>query len=115
MLSAAGHIDWAATWTAIGVIWVIALAVIGAAVRLIVRVSRLIETVTENTKAIDKNARHLDGMMATLWPLIWRTTTIEEWLERITATPEWQEWLGDRYHAPSLIPNPRDSWDEPEK
>ena len=111
MLSAAGHIDWAATWTAIGVIWVIALAVIGAAVRLIVRVSRLIETVAANTAAIDKNARHLDGMMATLWPLIWRMTTMEEWAERVSTTQEWAEWLGDPYHPPSLIPNPRDTWE----
>lgn len=84
----------ASTWATISVAVVgTFLALIGSLVAIIF--AGLREDIKTNTLAIERNARHVDSIMATTWSLIWRLSSLEDFLE---------EQLG--YRPPKIMPRP---------
>lgn len=84
MLGAASSSDWSN----------IIAAVIGVSLTSIVAVIAYIVKTELNrlTTQIDKNSKHLDSVIATMWPLIWRVNSIEDFLESES-----------QYHPPRIL------------
>lgn len=59
----------------------VALGALGGLLKLIRVADKIAAAVESHRDMIDKNARHLDSVMATLWPTIWRVSSIEDFLE----------------------------------
>lgn len=91
MIAATASVD----WPALAAVGALLLAIFGALIRVAVVAAQLAQRVEDNTRAIERNARHLDGAMATMWPLIWRVQSIEDHLEE-----------RDRYRPPRLMSQP---------
>lgn len=69
-------------WGGIGAVGGLVLVLVGSLLRLVWVAAILTHRVEENTAALNRNARHLDGIMAAYGPLIWRLATMEDWLEQ---------------------------------
>ena len=80
-------------WGAVGTIAGVGVALVGAIVHNTYQAGRAAQRMEDTAAEVDKNSRHLDSVMATVWPLIWRVTSIEDHLA-----------TNDEYKPPTLIP-----------
>lgn len=80
-------------WGAVGSIGGLALAVVVGAARILIVIGRLSERLDENTKQLQSNTRHVQSNMSTQWQIIWRVTTVEDYLEQTQG-----------YRPPRIVP-----------
>ena len=84
----------AVDWGAVGTFAGVALVVLGGVAKIATQLSRIEEQSRSQHANITQNARHVDAVMATMWPTIWRVSSLEDFLEAEMS-----------YHPPKLLPS----------
>lgn len=75
-------------WPAVAAVGGLMLAILGGLIRLVMVAEALRIEVRRHHKEIERNAHHLDSMMAAQWQTIMRVATMEDYLtDRLSYRP----------------------------